>query len=502
MDFDSDDFTFDEFENLDDVTFTPFEHAFAPVSTQANNNPLFNALLHARKSWWLSKPHDSNDAKRLKQRELAILMKDYNPQLDDDFAFTGFIPFRVYFVTYLDLNERQLQCFFLWRAQVRKGIYPADISDSYIFLYLYDILSDAICDNPNHGYDLLQEVLFAYGNRPHIQSYCTEWLRDYVVWHNLTDKVHEAFKPILASDDDTLKMRNISQTDDDTLFDFVSRLSSVHLSVLSKKAPELTRGVTAKSVRNLDQWHKEKGTSLSDVIFGSTRHERHIMFNHSMVIHPSPSSTQSFHVNDTRFYTQTNGKWFIDFIHPSKPNTSILKSFLKEVEHVIRHHLGMKPTKETWNAPDIHHLISNAIAEWEKEEQERHRPKVEVDFSKLARIRQDAEQTKRSLIVEEENEENNDWNNAKEQPQPVEANDNINETSLSSNTDSLDWTIIGMMLNGGDWKSLLRSQGKMLTTFIEHLNELFYDDLGDSVADENGVVEDYIAYLREKYESR
>ena len=56
--------------------------------------------------------------------------------------FDGDVPFESFYPQYSQLNSEQLKCYIGFRTEVKKGIFP-EVSRSYIYLYLYEIINFA-----------------------------------------------------------------------------------------------------------------------------------------------------------------------------------------------------------------------------------------------------------------------------------------------------------------------------------------------------------------------
>ncbi|MEO8239536.1 MAG: TerB N-terminal domain-containing protein [Flavobacterium sp.] len=80
--------------------------------------------------------------------EQALYMADY----EDDVQI---VPFFEYFPVYRSMNITQLRSYFTFRTLLRKDQYP-DVSLSYIFVYIYEILMQVGVKNPHQGLGILQ----------------------------------------------------------------------------------------------------------------------------------------------------------------------------------------------------------------------------------------------------------------------------------------------------------------------------------------------------------
>ena len=114
--------------------------------------------------------------------EQAIFMKDY----EDHYEFSG--PFFHYYPTYQDMNTREMRGYFSWRTAFRQGrCDPAPLS--FLFVYVYEIINGIGFDEPEEGFQILQTLKEAYGQKePSLLRYLSAWMQDYVVYWNLDDR--------------------------------------------------------------------------------------------------------------------------------------------------------------------------------------------------------------------------------------------------------------------------------------------------------------------------
>ncbi|MBK5254038.1 MAG: TerB N-terminal domain-containing protein [Peptostreptococcaceae bacterium] len=96
-----------------------------------------------------------------------------------------FEPFMVYWPTYEAMSKGQSCWYFYWRTEVRKQNY-IDTDLSYVFIYIYELLSGIGWKYPQEGYDRLTELWQAYQQRlPKLARYLHIWTFDFAYLHNL-----------------------------------------------------------------------------------------------------------------------------------------------------------------------------------------------------------------------------------------------------------------------------------------------------------------------------
>lgn len=96
-----------------------------------------------------------------------------------------FEPFMTYWPTYDSMSKGQQSWYFFWRTEVRKQNYiQTDLS--YIFIYIYELLSGVGYLTPQDGYDQLIAIWQAYREQfPKLDGYLHSWIFDFAMLHNL-----------------------------------------------------------------------------------------------------------------------------------------------------------------------------------------------------------------------------------------------------------------------------------------------------------------------------
>ena len=131
-------------------------------------------------------PFARNDAALFYRQ--AKFMEDFS----DDYR--GFAQFSMYYPYYQHMGYEQLRTYFTWRTKARQG----DIrqtSLSYVFLYIYELLSDVGADNASDGADRLMALWNGYREYEFaLDRYLPMWLKDYHIYYELpysfSDFVH------------------------------------------------------------------------------------------------------------------------------------------------------------------------------------------------------------------------------------------------------------------------------------------------------------------------
>lgn len=143
----------------------------------------------------------------------GMFMKDFT----DDYS--GSAPFSQYFPYYQMMGYEQLRTYFTWRTKVRQGN-VVDISLSYAFLYLYELLGNIGVSDPEDGLNQLMSFWKAFRTyNKSIDKYVLRWLKDYHVYYELP----HSFKEFI--DDNYLAGHYPNMVDTDDSFDLFCSIS-------------------------------------------------------------------------------------------------------------------------------------------------------------------------------------------------------------------------------------------------------------------------------------
>jgi len=120
-----------------------------------------------------------------------ILQAKFMVDFEDNYNFNKEIPFENHFPTYMDMNLKQLRCYFSWRTFVRKGVINK-IPISYAYVYIYELINLIGIDDPIFAFQKLAVFWLAY--RKHnagIDSYMQTILKDFYICNDFSESFKE-----------------------------------------------------------------------------------------------------------------------------------------------------------------------------------------------------------------------------------------------------------------------------------------------------------------------
>ena len=460
--------------------------------------------------------------------EQALFMQDY----EDDAEIVGFMN---YFPTYRNMTLHQLRSYFTIRKQLRLGKAP-DVSLSYLFVYVYETLMRIGVNTAEEGYEILCALNEAYREtEPKLSRYLTPWIRDYVVYNNLSEHFPEVFAKEQEQDRVTEVLDRYAASDSQQLFDTICGLSKYDLrqAALYKKYPTETTAATGLVLGRLHLIIEKQSHQHLRAFYGGSHGSRSCsMFSNAVFYDPKPVRNVVINVSPAHRFVCRGGMWTRDeYVGADLSFKKKLGAILRETDRQLREMIGFKPKlspSKASESDDYRSLIEPVLSFWQTEERKRRaaeeaeKRRISIDYSKLGRIRNDAEVVKDKLLdgmaIEEEapaalapedkspdlhhvdagltrtNKPSNEPSGAQTDLKVSPAAES-QTTKTYTNAESREHHFLRLFLSGADWKQYLRDIHTPEGVMVENINNEMMDTLGDIVLEDNGdglhLIEDY-----------
>ena len=422
----------------------------------------------------------------------AVFMEDY----EDDTPMPEDMP--RYYPLYRDLSVFQLRGYFSWRTKARKGEYLPVSAGTY-YIYAYELLNGIGASEPmervrkldelknNIGFQSVQERI--------LRQNLEKWMYELCILFQLDQE--EALKhlseSIIEYDRIVMVLHAPSDYTDEEVYDCLKNIpdSKIADSPVTADEPERGMRLFAQAWRNAVNHRFENDRSLTEDIFGI--HIRNPFFPLSTAVFFQEKAPEDcvYELNANRIYRCTGGRWQEDGLRQFQYDSRRMKEFLHAADARFRRYLSTKrylkeKDEEKWALP----YIEAAIEEDRKAVIEASRPKIEIDFSSLDKIRTDASYTRDSLLVDEEEPEETVYEEAEteeaEEPEEFEIDIALEPVYLR---------IVRALLRDENPESILKENRIMASIAADTINEAFYDEIGDSVVESDGdvlvLVDDY-----------
>lgn len=415
--------------------------------------------------------------------------------------YEGKQSFLRYYPTYHDLTVGQARTYFTWRTKIRQNIYEK-ISDSYAYIYLYELLNGIGIKDPEEGLDKLITFNKNYAQKfsPEMSAYLERWIRDYIIFYNINKTNNTFFVKEQTNDKKYEQLLYPDQFSNHEVAESLIKLSNYKI----RNCPLYKKSIEKFEYLLVLIWHKildlrNDGFDFFTSYIAYKNQMTVQLFSAAVFNHQLEPKTTSYEIDQIRkyFYDEEKNTWYCESYWGLTGQKSIMGNFLHEVDREIRlcFNLGrnLKPRKI-----EKHYLkaIRDGIKEYQIEEQKLKQPKIEFNLSQLSTIREDAAGTRDSLLTEEELQAEQE---EREQIEETVVNDEQEDYGLSSE----EMATIILLLKGKDLNKYLKEHHLMAAVIIDNINEKLFDEFGDNVIefinDIPTVIEDYQEDLEDMF---
>lgn len=434
-------------------------------------------------------PWQSRESIFLKQ---AKLLANY----EDDYQFSGNVV--RYYPTYQALTDQELRGYFSWRTKLHKGDVQKT-SLSFAFLYIYELINQIGVETPLDGYQKLKDFRDAYGQLDNsILSYLTKWITDYVVYYGLDAN-------LLGDSPQVIFDRNL------TVLDLIQEQEEVKVMyALKQLAPKwLSRSkfyaqyqtdcdtIIVRVLRKVsDHYTKHTKRTMVEQFFGKLIQCQVWLFDTAVFSNPLKTRNYEFAVDERCVYRCQNGLWTVSKHAGSLRPCGKLEDLLKTIDAVMREEYAYKhPVKYETETKWLIKLIREEAQALLHEKKAAEAKKITIDYSQLAKIRQEAAITQGKLTVEEDLEETEDVAPVQDPapvPKPV-----LESPDADCPLSAPEYRLLQCLLYGRS-TAWVQQEGFMLSVLTDSINDKLYDAFMDSVLDDTPApIEDYIDDLKE-----
>ena len=418
-----------------------------------------------------------------------------------------------YFTTYHDLSDKQLRAYFTWRTEVRNGIYNKTFI-SFVYLYIYELLCGIGSSSSVEGLNKLKEFeeKFIEGgfleDNTQIKRNLYRWYLEYsLVKAFPVDEVKKYINKEILDRDHALEiLKRSGNYDDIEIFEAISFFADKRFlnSVSFKKEREKSVIIYAYVWKYILKTGNIDGKSIFAHCFGRLQNRSIYPLLNAVYWNDKAITDIDYIVNGVRSYHCKSGRWKEKSYIRAYFNKKKLVSIAHEIDRLIRDEfkLGyyLKPSMEDIRIASI---IAVAFNEAVKEIKHNERKRININFSVLKKIRNDAEITKTNLLVDEDTDidEKADIQNTIEKHYikyddgSKSKTENLNSDKISEISDDINLKILKYIIAVKDYKQLIKSNNLFTSIITDSINDAFFEDIGDNIleceGDEIYLVEDY-----------
>lgn len=460
-----------------------------------------------------------NDRVRQENSEIfykqGMFMKDF----EDDYEEA--IPYKQYFPYYQMMGYKQLRTYFTWRTQVRRGRVE-ETSLSYAYLYLYELLGNIGVSDAQDGLDKLWyfwQEFRAY--EPSIDKYVLRWLKDYHIYYDLPqpfvefvkEKKLEEYYPELPGSNDRFE-----------LFCTFSKYDITKSNFYTQQYETLIHECFAFTMDRLNLVFAEHGMDLDNAIFFPTKSQSAWRPFQDALFYPwREQRDRNVVLSSKEVYVCSRNRWTHQTSLTTESGKKLVGYILKQMESVLRETVNYK-YKITAGISVLHpetsrrleeagialeQCVTDAVKEFYREST---KTIVTVDRDSLAKIRREALETQKKLLVPEDG--------AEILPVPVSVTVpqtevlNVNMQPEVTPEQAGPWQAFSLALTPTERQALRHilhgdvdirhfaaDNNIMSEVLMDGINEKAVDTVGDSVLyDEFMIYDDYLEQIREVLE--
>ena len=493
----------------------------------------------------------------------ARLMESY----EDDYQMRS-VPVRHIFTGYQEMGADELRGYFAWRSRIRAGEKPPAWRD-FIRLYCAEQINLIGAKTPEEAFgNLLRIQALSQGQTKEgtYEDLATKGvLRDFVIAYGMDRDLALSYCIEDAEEEaERLCLADADTADDYSLYAAICHMipTQVESSRFLPTVREDACHVIARSIRMLNRKErKQRESGVLDRLLGPVKQTRHPLFAW-LPFCAEHADGYRYEVDPVRAYEYREGTWYCASRSAAHDpdDLNLLSELVRECERILRkslHYKNVLPDRR--KDPAAEAVIREVIRQWLKEKEERNRPEVRIDLTRLSRIRAEADVTTQRLLegteeaeeealwalmppedpkahekneVHEEHTEHEEHGQTQgeygqtqaehgqtqaehgqtqgehgqtqaEHGQTQEEEAYLPESSIGEGAEEEESSIftkeetafLRLVLEGKPWEAFLSERHLMLTVFTDAINEKAYDLIGDSIIE----IEDGVPELVEDY---
>ena len=340
----------------------------------------------------------------------AKFMEDFTDNHEGDAKFNMYFPY------YQHMGYEYLRTYFTWRTRVRQGdIRPTSLS--YIFLYIYEMLSGIGVEDPVEGLRKLIDIWNIFSpDHTALEAHMPKWFKDYHIFyelpHSFSDFVDEhglqGYYSLTLLFDDSVENKL-------KLWNSISSYNVTNSRFYKEGNEQLLSDCFNAVLTGINEFCEKRNTRVEDLlIYSVSRRMPWQPFKQALFYDRQRQTDREIIISAHEKYYCRNGEWTANLPIYYSSQKDFVGYVIKKTESCLRQEVkykyklaadlktGSKPFRELQRPAakraELDKVIEIKVAEFYRE---LNRTVVTVDFTNLARIREEALGTQEQLIVPE-----------------------------------------------------------------------------------------------------
>jgi len=463
------------------------------------------------------RPFARNDSELFYRQ--AKFMEDFTDNYEGNARFNMYYPF------YQNMGYEYLRTYFTWRSKVRNDdIQPTSLS--YIFLYIYELLSGIGTDDPTDGLNRLMVIWNTFSTEYSvIAKYLPKWIKDYFIFYELPHNFSDFVKENKMQKHYSLSLLfNENTRDKLELWNGISGYDVTNSKYYKEDNEQLMSDCFEVVLHEIQEFCKKRNTRFEDLlVYSVSRRSPWYPFKQALFCRQIKQNDREIIISEFEKYYCKNNQWTASLPIYYSTQKDFVGYVIKKTEACLRLETkykyklvadmksGKRPFRELQRPAakraELDKVIEKAVADFYKE---LNRTIVKVDHSNLKRIREEALETQEQLIVPEDasnttsghSEQSEESHPAQSPPSPrhcgFDPQSHATEEPLTLSfadgwkalkealTD-IERKALSLVLqddtgnNSADIKAFADKNGIMLEVLADNINEKAADSIGDSI---------------------
>ena len=422
----------------------------------------------------------------------------------EDFTDTyeGNANFNMYFPYYQNMGYDYLRTYFTWRTKVRNGDME-QTSLSYIFLYIYELLSGIGTENPTDGLSKLLLVWNTFSKEhPPIEKYLSKWFKDYFVFYELPDSFSDFIEEHKLQKYYSLTLLFDESVENKLeLWNSISGYDVTNSKFYKEDNEQLISDCFDMVLAAIQKFCTARNTRFEDLlIYSVSRRSPWQPFKQALFQSRAKQTDREIKLSEFERYYCKHGEWTANLPIYYSSQKDFIGYIIKKTEACLRQEVkykyklvadiraGMKPFRELQRPAakraELDKIIEKAVSDFYIN---LNRIAVKVDHTNLARIRDEALETQEQLIVTEEDVASVAGTCQENRPPdipdtPVTLSFADGWKALKTALTDIELKALSLALQeGADIKAFADENGIMLEVLADSINEKAADLIGDSL---------------------
>jgi len=353
------------------------------------------------------RPFARNDSELFYRQ--ARFMEDFTDN------YEGNAKFNMYYPYYQHMGYDYLRTYFTWRTKVRNGdIEP--ISLSYIFLYIYELLSGIGVNDPTDGLNKLMAIWEVYSKEySPIEKLLPKWLKDYHIFYEFPQSSFSTF----VEKYNMQKYYSLSLLFDENtenkldVWNGISGYDITNSKFYKDGNEQLLSDCFGAVLTAIKDFCAKRNTRFEDLfVYSVSRRSPWQPFKQALFDSNVRQTDREIIISDFERYFCKSGQWTANLPIYYSSQKDFVGYVIKKTEACLRQAVkykyklvadikpGSKPFRELQRPAakraELDKVIEKAVTDFYKD---LNRTIVTVDHKNLARIREEALETQEQLIV-------------------------------------------------------------------------------------------------------